>query len=320
MEQIRRTGLVTFFIITVLLFIPFTYVNASERRIVYFFYNNPCASCKEEDKIYDLYKKEFSEEERRSLNYELRAVNLFEPSDKKFYEEICTAQEKDADQVELPVLVAGSRWVSGYSEIADNVRDIMEDSSWSTAQTSGAADSETPEDIRGFEDKLSSISKDNSRNSILFVTTACSDCEEAKELLNEAVCAFTSLNIVEGNNYQGLSALLYAYGIDEKKWKVPCLFLGDAVCFGTEEIEKATGISEESVADYNTDTAHILMEKLDEYEAEESDQAKPEKGPAPWCQLLAEGILVGLNPCMISMLIMLLSVLITAGKSVFMTG
>ena len=103
MEQIRRTGLVTFFIISLLLFIPFEYADASERRIVYFFYNNPCASCKEEDKIYDLYKKEFSDEERRSLNYELRAVNLFEPTGKEFYEEFWCAQEMDADKVELPL-------------------------------------------------------------------------------------------------------------------------------------------------------------------------------------------------------------------------
>jgi hypothetical protein len=43
-------------------------------------------------------------------------------------------------------------------------------------------------------------------------------------------------------------------------------------------------------------------------------------GTAVWLQMAGEGILVGLNPCMISMLIMLLSVLLTAGRSVLKTG
>ena len=99
---------------------------------------------------------------------------------------------------------------------------------------------------------------------------------------------------------------------------MPCLFIGDSVYLGSDEIKKATGRAGGNEAELNT--ARILMEKLKEYEAEGGNTAKQEKAPARWYQLLAEGILVGLNPCMISMLIMLLSVLITAGKSVLKTG
>ena len=41
-------------------------------RTAYFFFNNPCASCHEEDKIYEIFHEKFSEAERASLSKNVR--------------------------------------------------------------------------------------------------------------------------------------------------------------------------------------------------------------------------------------------------------
>lgn len=318
---------------TALLLNSFSFsASAGQRRIVYFFYNNPCASCREEDKIYDLFSDTFSTEEKQELNYELRAVNLFEPANKAFYEKICLAQNKDPDRTELPVLVAGNRWVSGYSGIRAQIRNIMEDPAWTSAQTAAQdIPQEDPADgssgNRGTErqiflETLQKTAGEYPKNAVLFTTTACSDCRKAENMLDQAGMAYCSLNVTEESNYQGFSELLTGKGIPEQNWKVPCLFYGNSVYTGTEEIRKALDQPDETAQE---NTAQQLLDEISDtgwkdMSGSGAKNVHDAAGTAVWLQMAGEGILVGLNPCMISMLIMLLSVLLTAGRSVLKTG
>lgn len=307
-------------------------VSAGQRRIVYFFYNNPCASCKEEDKIYDLFSDTFSTEEKQELNYELRAVNLFVPANKVFYEEICLAQKKDPDRTELPVLAAGDQWISGYSEIRARVRETMEDPSWTTAGTavqnagqkhiSGETSGTDEAERQAFLQTLQKTADEYPQNAVLFITTACSDCKKAESMLDQADMAYCSLNVIEGSNYQGFSNLLTMRDIPEQDWKVPSLFCGDSLYTGTEEIRKALSKPDEIAGE---NTAQQLLDDISVSGWTDTAGSSPETArnavsPAVWLQMAGEGILVGLNPCMISMLIMLLSVLLTAGRSALKTG
>ena len=45
--------------------------RAAAPRTIYFFYNNPCASCHEEEKIYEIFQETFSDVERKKRNYDL---------------------------------------------------------------------------------------------------------------------------------------------------------------------------------------------------------------------------------------------------------
>ena len=112
---------------------------ADSPRIVYFFYHNPCASCREWEKIYDLFRVEFDEGERRELNYELRAVNVFTADGRAQYQRICEGEGRDPAEISLPVLVCGDRWISGYDSIREQLRAVMEDPGWVTAAEAARA-------------------------------------------------------------------------------------------------------------------------------------------------------------------------------------
>ena len=91
---------------------------------IQFFYNNACASCKEDEKIFELFNKCLTPEEKSRVTYEIRTYNTFQPEDKKKFEEVCEAAKNEQDG-QLPVLIVGSKWIWGYEDIEKNLKEVF---------------------------------------------------------------------------------------------------------------------------------------------------------------------------------------------------
>lgn len=193
---------------------------------------------------------------------------------------------------------------------------------------------------------------------ILFSTYSCEECEEAKEFLTElgeeTEFAVTEYSIVEEDNVQTFKKLLDQYGYKQEEAKVPAVFAGERALFGAKEIqEKLPLILNEEKAEADILNVQLALalgkttsagEKSDERitntessdegtsgeevhgneAADESDHAAAadtHTGERPhFSALFGAGLLSGFNPCSISMLLMLFSILLTSHASVLKNG
>lgn len=321
-------------------------------RTAYFFFNNPCASCHEEDEIYEIFHETFPENERASLSVEIQTVNVFEPSERTRMEELLQAAGLDEKDIDLPALLAGNRVLSGYDSIRSGIRELLSDPDWTsptaekmanggqgastdeaiTGDTGSAADrSGTERDIglqtsrhqelSAFRDRLDGIAESAPDAAILFVTEACGDCEKAERLLDGAGIAYSAVSVADPSVYAGYTALMQQLEIPEKSWKVPALYIPSGVTFGAEGIRKNLQNRSITAAAADGAAASLASALADAKAAADGAALTGESGTLPtWYQLLGEGILVGCNPCSLSMLLMLLSVLASAGQSAGRTG
>lgn len=294
-----------------------------KNRTAYFFFNNPCASCHEEDKIYEIFHKAFSETERASLRAEIQTVNVFEPSERTRMEELLQAAGLNEQDVSLPALLAGNRVLSGYDSIRNGMRELLLDPDWTTpdAERDTGRQTSRNQELSVFRDRLAGLAESAPDAAILFVTEACGDCEKAERLLDGAGIVYSAVSVADPAGYAGYTALMQQLDIPEKTWKVPALYIPSGVTFGAEGIRK--NLDNRSITASSADGAAAAFASVLADTETASDGAaltgEPRAVP-PWYQLLGEGILVGFNPCSLSMLLMLLSVLASAGQSAGRTG
>ncbi len=148
---------------------------------------------------------------------------------------------------------------------------------------------------------------------LLFTTYSCADCDRAKDeiraLQEELDFEVTECSIAEGGNIETFKSLLAQYGRTQEEGKVPAVFAGEHVLLGEEEIRQGLGaLLKEGEA-----PASVLKERL--------GASAPEEAWGPeLASAFGAGFLAGWNPCMISMTLMLLSILITAHASVLKNG
>ena len=282
--------------------------RAAAPRTIYFFYNNPCALCHEEEKIYEIFQETFSDVERKKRNYDLQAYNTFEPSNEAVMDRILQKIGLARKDVTLPILIAGSKVISGYDAIRSEIRDVMSDTSWQSMALENSASLEGPEKeadfLLSFRKRLETLNQAAPEQAILIVTTACTDCEEAEKMLGKAKVPFTAWNVTDPEIYAGYQLLMQKREIDERIWKVPCLFYGNDLYLGARKIQAA--IADGSItANDSVKTTAFLLSDLSAASASENKALSYPK----WYQLLGEGVVVGLNPCSLSMLLMVLSVL-----------
>lgn len=293
-----------------------------------FFYDNACASCSEDEKIYEIFEDEFSKEEREQLDYEIRTYNVFHKSNKELFEKRIQESGRSREDCGLPVLIANGKWLCGYDQIKSTLRGALlgdEDSLKQTEET--AADGEKPaEDIVSDENTSSFNEKfldgleeygftSQDKVMLLFTTYSCDDCNRVKDYLKDEDIAgnisVLEFNIAEGGYVEVLQELFELYRVPEASRKVPIVFYGKNAIAGADDICSRLKDSIES-----EDTSYqALREELDGL-----SESREEGKASSLLALFGAGLLAGFNPCSISMLLMLFSILLTAQASVLKNG
>jgi cytochrome c biogenesis protein CcdA/glutaredoxin len=328
MRKRRIVFIIVCFVIAILLGKNPKTVSAANVSFT-FFYNNSCASCKEDEDIYRLFNQCFSAEEKAQMDYEILVYNVFQQTGKEVYEKYCQDYQIETTENEFPILAVNGQWITGYEEIERYLKnDFKEVQEQSTAEN----DNEEKQGHNSTSEQKSSLESSsgtsvleqftqnsrekNIKNSdkylLLFTTYSCEECEKVKEFLGEVDSSVTieEYNIGAENAVEILQTLYAYYGVEDRRQHVPTVFIGNQVLTGQEEIIAALSQKDTfSKATYGT-----FLESVNEKAGNER------VSKINYVTLFGSGLLAGFNPCGISMLLMLLSILLTAQSGVLRNG
>ncbi|MHC1787706.1 MAG: hypothetical protein AB9880_11680 [Christensenellales bacterium] len=276
----RRAGclLLTFLILMVSALPVF---GESKPALLYFF-ENYCGSCTPEQDFLETFHDLTGES---SSDYAVSFYNIRYRQAREALDKAIIQFEIPGEKQLLPLLIADGRVYAG------------QDALWR----------DLPRDVLSAQDTSDSII-------YYFYVTACASCAGAKAVL-EALPASLSLQRGEfvfvsrvevvpiniGEETALALSLFERYGIPEERQTAPLILLKDRYISGSEAIKR------------ELPAALARGEALGNRIA----MTQPPSGELPPMRLLSTltaGLIGGLNPCALSMLLLLLSVLVTLGK------
>ncbi|WP_026528179.1 cytochrome c biogenesis CcdA family protein [Butyrivibrio sp. VCD2006] len=275
----------------------------------------PCESCHEEDK----FRREISNQ-LTLAGYESNKItvnNVYKESGATHFSDTVDKYQLDITMMDLPAaIVDGVVYQGTYQEIGRALVSHFENGAKNEgkslvpgnhADDSASSSNDQAADSEFYRAVLD-VGKDDTAL-VLFVTSACDSCHDAQTFLEEILTDRSKLyvyNILDDGNITLYQSLVRLYGVPEAKQKVPILFTkadylpGDeAIINGAEEaIEnvEARGPWDKKVQGLSTKKENHSISKL---------------------QLILTGLINGLNPCGISMLLMVLSVLLVSDCNFF---
>ncbi len=251
----------------------------SKPELLYFF-ENYCGSCTPEED----FLKTFREMTGKSTgNYECKFYNIRYENAREALNSAIAEYNIPKEKQLLPLLIVDATIYAGQDAIS----------------------AELPKDTLAREDTTDSVIY------YLYVT-ACGSCAEAKKVLDnlpasvfitrgtytfESKVEVVSINI--GEDTALALSLFESYQVPEDKQVAPIVFLRDKYLSGSEEITRD------------------LLSSLSRGEAVGNRIAQPERQSLPPLRLLstlAAGLIGGLNPCALSMVLLFLSILIPLKK------
>ena len=275
----------------------------------------PCESCHEEEK----FSKEvtFKLAEAGIKDTECRVYNVYKESGSARFEEVAETYGLSISMKDLPAaVVQGEVYLGTYEQIAEALAKHSPNPE-KNDQTQPASDlkpKNKDEERKRITDnvvyrEICSAGKDDVLV-ILFVTGSCESCIRAEEYLKKLVpdgqFCLRIHNIMEDDNVAVLRKLMKIYGVPESLQQVPLLFYKNGYYSGADAIRRNVPDSlknKETAGPWEDAASELLKEKEDISISR--------------IKLLATGFINGLNPCGISMLLMVLSVILMSGKSFF---
>lgn len=160
-----------------------------------------------------------------------------------------------------------------------------------------------------------------------FFTQGCKDCDEVKDfmdtmdqyydvsydgkIINSRVDIFM-VDISDDENYAALHAYYNAYSVPEDRQFVPSIFIGDKHYMSAAEIKANLIKAIESGKGLDTET--VTQEMIEASKESITLSGKSIAG------VVGTGLLNGLNPCSISMILFLFSLLLTKNVNVLKLG
>lgn len=284
----------------------------------------PCESCHEEDKFE---QEVLSQLEKAGYeNPDCTVYNVYKDSGASCFEKTVETYRLELTLTDLPAAVVGGTVYRGnYQEIGEAVARHLKTGaeggqphSTSDSDSDNTLSSGTDPEINGiYHELLEAGEKDTVL--VLFVTGACESCQTAESYLQDDLSdgKFNLLiyNILENDNAMVLRKLMQLYDVPESGQQVPLLFSRRSYLSGAEAIVNGTAellADEESAGSWETILSRLSQEK--------------EATKVSGIQLAVTGFINGLNPCGISMLLMILSILLMSdrnyygGSFLFLTG
>lgn len=291
-------------------------VQAEETEVI-IFYDNACAACREDKELEELYRNSVPQELRDKS--ELRIYNIFEESNRRTFEEVCEKTGVSSQGMTLPAMNVGSSWLYGTDEITEKAALLIESGGVSGGTQENASEKvsavEEESSVVTVPEELSDALNSGDAPLVLFTTYSCEACTAVKTYLDEFTkqngLLILEYNIAEGSNVQMIRRWFDAYGVESSSQQVPILFYGDGYLSGEEKICSGLAV----LLDDADNPAVQMQTRLNEQDVSEQSDELPNLAV-----LFGSGLLAGFNPCSISMLLMLFSVILTAQASVRKNG
>ena len=295
---------------------PVKNVREAEKEPIELFVLAPCESCHEEEKFRQKIADRFAKAGIENQDYTV--YNVYKESGASHFEKTVGKYGLGITLTDLPVAVVdGMAYQGSYQEISEAVVNYLETgmaeedrktASGSGVETDGDMESEQEKDT-AFYREVSEIGEEDT-TLVLFVTGACESCQKADQYLQGSLSdkSFHLLiyNILDEENAVILRRLMKIYGVPESGQQVPLLFSRSSYLSGAEKIVNGTvGMLESGEAQGSWKD---IIEEL----AGEKESVKISKS-----RLAVTGFFNGLNPCGISMLLMVLSILLMSKRSFY---
>lgn len=290
---------------------------------VYYFYFNPCVSCDVRTEFL-IRLDTILGENKNDIN--LKMFNAFYPSvDEKlrgFYE---TFDVDSADR-SPPILFIGNTYIHGSANIDERLLNefkIAQEEKFNLAREIEADDNEAISLLK----PLNSENSDTISRILYFYVPLCADCDLVEAYLNQLPANFIinhngsqinsrvellKFNISTMENLELIRKYFRLFGIAEGNQQVPIIFIGETYLLGSYEISNKL----ENLIVSGTGLTTPLFDNYQETDIYNDSQLTK----FDFAGIVTAGLLNGLNPCSISMLLFFLSTITTKGLMVVKLG
>ncbi|WP_129723729.1 cytochrome c biogenesis protein [Xylanivirga thermophila] len=294
--------------IIVIIIILSIYIHTNNKSIqtvdVTYFYNNPCEACDEEGKFITVFNEALGSDKDR-IKPNLRMYNTFKKDNHIYINRYFDAYEVPKNKRNTPIVFIGKTYISGQTAIYERLRDA-------TLDQRGNKNLEIGSEISSKEKQGYNIIKDhNSPTLIYFYTSSCSSCCNVRSLLKglPSNVVIKQYDISTDNNVDMAKEYFELYKVPKKRQMVPIVFIDDTYLAGFKDIR-------DNIYD-------LLPSSFNTLEICQNNDELMHKGDTKDYSLwsaFATGLLNGINPCSLSMLLFFLSILINADQNVMQLG
>jgi cytochrome c biogenesis protein CcdA len=314
-NQLLYLCILLFSIIFCMTFATNIYANEDPEKTikVHYFYMQACESCKdEEDFLKHFY--EILGDEVKGVNIELKLYNTFNLSNhkvlKNFLLDFNVTEELQPSQ---NILFIGDKYILDNKDFNKSLKEefIKEKSILNV----------------NFTPKITSNVKDNDSLIVYFYVSPCSACEETEsffkklndsyEVDNSGIKTSSNLKIKKYNigdlkNFQLAMKYFEIYNVQEEDQKVPILFIGDSYLQGKDDIQKS--LLDNVLAGTGLYTKDLIVDGVAPEDINERLSSYKYIG------VFFTGLVNGLNPCSLSMLLFFLSMIAVKNVSTLKLG
>ena len=277
--------------------------GTSNKLDIHYFYNNPCGACDIETPFYEMFNEEVGDL-KGEVNYQITLHNTFQLESKSYFEKVCEVLGISPEEISQPLMVLGDAYLSGEEEIASGLRETFKEQ----MQIMPEIVLENQEETESGSQYTLQESKEEDTGSYLvyFYTIACEDCNKTRGLLDELDPNYNvkiqDYNIGEAEGTEFINAYFNTYKVAQKDQQVPIIFYDGGYLSGYDAIEESLTEVIESGQTLGA-LPSIQMQEIQEITL----------GDMP--KLFVTGLINGFNPCSISMLLLLLS-LVSVGTPI----
>jgi hypothetical protein len=270
------------------------------RLTVRYFFTNACGACDEAGEFYRHFH-ELIGDAGEGVDVEVLTCNTFQTAENVKFRDVCQQYGIPEDERALPMVIVGGVWLSGREAIDARLREAFLAEKARLLARAGQADASTL---------------------LYFYVTPCDECAAVKEFMDtldgsyavtaggrtvDSPLAVLSYNVAEPEGLELVRALFDRYAVPAEKQKAPVIFLRDSYLSGEDEIKG------------------LLLEKIKNGDAlgmEAPDAAAPPPALTAyeWPGIFLTGLINGFNPCSISLLLFLITLLLARSASILKLG
>lgn len=299
-----------------------TMVEAQDKDkiMIEYYYDSACGSCNEDLKFYDLLNQEIGEytqitDVNDEKPYKVSTYNIFKSGVREIYEKRCKELSVNTDEEGVPLVVINDSYISGKTDIEENLKPLyLKEAGISDSADKGNVASENNKDNDdknlNFDETgkpfYSSIPKES--NLVYFYTSNCADCEKTLEFYKGLEDTYSSeelsidyKNILDPQNLELVQTLFAKYEVKSSEQEVPIVFYKDGYLSGADDIKgKLRGELEQGKA--KGEVTHL--------------DTQGDIGSVSIIGVIVTGFINGFNPCSISMILFLFSLLVAKNVNV----
>lgn len=278
------------------------------------FYFNACASCDEETELIQLFH-ELTKEIDREVKVIYKMHNTFHENEKDLLVQYYETYGVPENERYIPVLFIGDTYLFGIEEIKKSLKTVI-DEYVLYKREHGKIDVPDLSEHTVNNGKMKytvAYNKTDDSELIYFYLPSCKDCEKAEKILKElpetvrikkgnefinSKVRVIKLNAGEEENLALLKARFEYFKVPVEEQQVPIIFLGSTWISGAEKIQSR--LETAVMNGHGLGTVHITLNG-----AQSNDTTV-----LSFLSIFLTGLLNGLNPCSLSMLIFFFSVLL----------